>query len=312
MKARIAKEVHDFAALPIRFPALTSYSVETTHYLYIRANAPRIPTENTPRELFLVNVPVDATETHLRSLFAEQLGGARVEDVGFEDTRVGKGIKAPVVQSSGKRGKKRKRGVEKPTEDGEEGGDEVGLLPEIRDRLLHRSGGTAIVRFVDRASAEMALRATRKAVKTGQKINWGAGVEKTLSPLGSTRYATQHKLRYPDPAVLQASIDAIMTAFSAQEAERAQQLAKQRSVPDEEGFITVTRGGRNGPAREVETKAREEELKKREKDRVKDDFYRFQVREKKKERSQDLVKGFEQDRKRVEEMRKRRGRIRPE
>ena len=306
---KIATQVHDFAVLPLRLPAIPSFPTETTHYLYVRANAPKVPTEDTPRELFLVNVPVDATESHFRSLFAEQLGGARVESVDFEGTRVGKGIRAPVVNPQSKKGKKRKRGVDDASTEIEE---EVGLLPEVWDREIHRSGGTAVLRFVDRQSAERALREARRAVKSGREIIWGAGVEHRLPPLGSARYLSHHKLRYPDPAVLQSSTDEFMAAFSIQEAERAQQLARQRSLPDDDGFVTVTRGGRTGPAREEEAKAKEENLKKREKNRVKDDFYRFQVREKKKEQAKDLVKGFEEDRRRVEEMRRRQGRLRPE
>jgi ribosomal RNA-processing protein 7 len=43
-----------------------------------------------------------------------------------------------------------------------------------------------------------------------------------------------------------------------------------------------------------------------------EDFYRFQVRDKKKSEAKDLVQQFEEDRRRVEEMRKRRGKARPE
>lgn len=306
-KSKIATQVQDFIVLPLRRPALPSFPKETTHYLYLRPNAPRVPTEDTPRELFLVNVPIDATEVHLRSLFAEQLGGARVENVDFEDARVGKGIKAPVSHTDGSKSRKRKRGAEESS-----GEEDVGLLPQTWDREVHRSGGTAVVRFVDRASAEMALREARRAAKAGTEVLWGAGVEDKVPPLGLARYKEHHRLRYPDAAKLQTSVNAYMEAFAAQEAERAKKLAKQRSEPDEDGFITVTRGGRTGPARDEEAKAKEEELKKREKNRVKDDFYRFQTREKKKEQAKDLVKGFEEDRRKLEEMRKRRGRIRPE
>jgi ribosomal RNA-processing protein 7 len=308
-KEKTATRAHNFVILPLRYPAVPAFPRESAHYLYLRSNAPKVPTDDTPRELFLVNVPVDATESHLRSLFADQLGGARVEGVEFEDTRVVKGIKAPVVRHEGERRKKRKRVDE---DGGQELDGKVGLLPDVWDRELHRSGGTAVARFVDRASAKMALREANRAVKSGKEIVWGAGVEGKVPPLGSARYLAHHKLRYPDPALLQASVDSFMEAFSAQEAERARQLARRRSIPDEDGFITVTRGGRTGPAREEEAKAKEEELKKREKNRVKDDFYRFQVREKKKEAAKELVKGFEEDRKKVEEMRKRRGKIRPE
>lgn len=303
--SKVATTVNDFMVLPLHMPASASFSQESTHYLYLRANTPKAPTENTPREVFAVNVPADTTEKHLRSLFANQLGGVRVESVAFEGARVGKGISAPVapVQQS----KKRKR------DDEEEGAtaEEVGLLPEVWDRELHRSGGTAVVTFVDRASAELALKEVKRAIKHKTKISW-PGDKGIAAPLGSARYMAHHAMRYPDHAVLQASVDAFMTAFTAREEARTAALAKLRAEPDEDGFITVTRGGRTGAGREEDAKTKDVELKKREKSRTKEDFYRFQVREKKKEQAQDLVKGYQEDQRRVEEMKRRKGKFRPE
>lgn len=301
---KIATTVNDFLVLPLRIPASQAFAKECTHYTYLRANTPKVPTENTPREIFAVNVPVDATEKHIRSLFANQLGGVRVEGVAFEGARVGKGISAPVAPVQ--QNKKRKR------DDGNEATvEEVGLLPEVWDRELHRSGGTAIVTFVDRASAELALKEVKRAVKSKTPINWVAD-KGVAASLGSARYLTHHTLRYPDHAVLQASVDAFMSAFTAKEEARTAAMAKLRAEPDEDGFITVTRGGRTGAGREDEAKAKDEELKKREKSRIKEDFYRFQVREKKKEQAQDLVKGYQEDQRRVEEMKRRKGKFRPE
>lgn len=310
-KSQAVSAVADFLVLPLHVPAQPSFSREAIHYLYLRPNAPRVPTEDTPREVFLVNVPIDATATNLRTLFAEQLGGSRVEKVDFEGVRVAKGIKATAPASDAKKGKKRKR----ESDDAAYGlgGQEIGLLPEVWDRPLLHSGATAVVRFVDRASAELTLREARRAVKSGRKITWSADADTHgAASVGSARYLRHHRLRYPDAAVLQDSVDTFMAAFSAQEAERARSLAKQRAVPDEDGFVTVTRGGRVGPAREEEARAKEEELRRRDKDRIKDDFYRFQVREKRKEQAKDLVRDFEVDRRRVEELVRRRGRIRPE
>ncbi|KAK1064038.1 hypothetical protein LTR12_015179 [Friedmanniomyces endolithicus] len=291
-------------------PPLPSFPRETTHYLYLRPNAPKSPTETTPRELFLVNVPVDATETHLRALFAEQLGGARVESVGFEGgRRRGRGITGPVaVGTASGRGKKRKRGV---VGEGEVGTEEreVGVLPEVCEREVQGSGGTAVVTFVDRASAEMAVKEARRAARNGRKVVWGAGVGEKVPALGLAGLRADHALRYPDPAVLQQSVDDFMAAFSAQEAE----LARVRSVPDADGFVTVTRGARMLPAaREEDAEKMEEGARKREKKKVGEDFYRFQVREKRKEEQLGLVRGFEEDQRRVEEMRRRRGKMRPE
>lgn len=301
LETRIPTQVQDFTILPLTVAPQPSFPKQTTHYLYLRPNAPKIPTEDTPRELFLVNVPVDATEAHLRALFADHLGGGRVEDVDFESPRtVGRGIKAPVVRTEA-RGKKRKRGAESVGTEGEE----VGVLPATWDRELHRSGGTAVVRFVDRASAELALRSARHAAKSRREISWPSDEDVGTPLLGLARYRKHHELRYPDHEVLQASVDAYLSAFDAAESEKARKLARMRSVPDEDGFITVTRGARNNPASEGQTKAKEEVLKKRDKKRVGEDFYRFQLREKKKEQAKSLVDGFEEDRRKVEEMRRR-------
>jgi ribosomal RNA-processing protein 7 len=109
--------------------------------------------------------------------------------------------------------------------------------------------------------------------------------------------------------VLQASVDAYMTAFADQEASRARALTRQRAEPDEDGFVTVTRGGRMGPAR-LEEAQEKAELQK-EKQKGKEDFYRFQMREKRKEKANELLKGFEEDRKKVEAMKMKRNKFRP-
>ena len=116
-----------------------------------------------------------------------------------------------------------------------------------------------------------------------------------------------HKLRYPDKAQLLESVNTYMTAFAAKEAAQARLHAKQRQEPDEDGFITVTRGGRTGPARhEV---AQEQAEKQKQKQKGLEDFYRFQSREKRKARAGELVKKFEEDKERVKRMRERRGRL---
>ena len=71
----------------------------------------------------------------------------------------------------------------------------------------------------------------------------------------------------------------------------------------------MARGGRAGPARIEEAEKKKAELEERRKNNgVKDDFYRFQNREKRKEAEINLRKRFEEDRRRVARMRERRGR----
>jgi ribosomal RNA-processing protein 7 len=122
-------------------------------------------------------------------------------------------------------------------------------------------------------------------------------------------YKRHHEMQFPLKGDLQAAVDAYMISFTASEASRSRLLARQRAIPDEDGFITVTRGGRVGPARNEEAQEKQEELQKKEEEKRAGmgDFYRFQVREQKKQRAGDLVKRFQHDRRRVDDMRKQKG-----
>ncbi len=99
-----------------------------------------------------------------------------------------------------------------------------------------------------------------------------------------------------------------MTAFANKEASEARSLARQRQVADADGFITVTRGGRTNPARQEV--AQEQAEKQKEKQKGLEDFYRFQSREKRKQRAAELVRKFEEDKEKVRKMKERRGRFR--
>lgn len=100
-----------------------------------------------------------------------------------------------------------------------------------------------------------------------------------------------------------------MTHFAALENQRARQSKRLRQQPDEDGFVTVTRGGRAGPARQEEAQAAVEKQKQKAGTGLKD-FYRFQLREERKKAQGELLRKFEEDRKKVDEMKKRRGKFR--
>jgi ribosomal RNA-processing protein 7 len=305
--------ISSFTTLPLLLPPTPSYLTKNaTHTLYIRPNAPKIPQEADSRSLFLVNVPVDATVAHLKGVFAGLVGSkGRVEDVIFEGEKP-KTSTAVAVREKGV-GKKRKRGevVE----------DEVGdiELPNIWGRETRKSGGSAVVVFVDVKSMEGVLKAVRKLHKSSNSKQerkypvWGEGIA-NVPAMGSSRYASHHALRFPEPGTLQHNVDAFMTAFNLNETHRQREATRARNVPDADGFITVTRGGRVGPAKAEEAEKKRKEMEEREKERTGEGFYRFQVREKRKMEQGELVRRFEEDRRRVEGMRERRGKggFRPE
>ncbi|KAI9735401.1 MAG: Ribosomal RNA-processing protein 7 [Claussenomyces sp. TS43310] len=318
MSPQMPATIAGYSILPISFPPTSAYPVQVTHYLYLRPHAPKVPTPKDDRSIFLVNVPVDSTAAHFRAIFATLVGAGRFENITFERDRKKDMTAAsvPAVEMKEKSGKKRKRA--QADENPPLGSENAGQLPQVWDRALHGSGSSAVVIMVDAKSVEAVFKAVRKVQKSEEYPVWGVAADGTpvdAPPLGSQRYLTHHALRYPDKAVLEASVDAFMTAFNRKEEEMAQAAKRARNVPDEDGFVTVSRGGRTGPARreEAEEARRKEHAKEEEKKRTMGDFYRFQGRERRKAEQGELARRFEEDRKRVENMRKeRRSTFRPE
>lgn len=322
-----ASEIAGYTVLPLQLPATPLFPTPAIHFLYLRPHEPRIPDPDAPRSLFLVNIPVDTTETHLRNLFSTRLSAGRVERVKFEDA---KGPQSQELEQQQRqdaqsasdqtaRGKKRKRSAPSST-DLERQLDTI-RLPTTWDRKLHRSGRHAVVVFVDRAAMELSLKAARKMSAKWSKAEGKGGnsaalavpwelAESTAAPppqLGIKRYRAHLQARYPPRDELLALANEYMSIFTAAEEARAREAAMRAQQVDEDGFITVTRGPKlSGPA----AVAREEEIKEliekqKKQQEGKPDFYRFQMREARKERVNELRKKFSEDLKRVQEMRTR-------
>lgn len=201
-KRTVPTKTGEFTILPLTLPAqpgLPPACTNAKHYLYIRAHAPTNPTPDTDRSLFIANIPIDASESNIRRLFAEQLGGARVESVEFDSAipagAVRKRAREEPVAEKGK-GRKRKRDEEIVAEGVVE--DEESALPRIWLAPLRKSGGAAVVVFVDRESRRGALKEVQRAVREGVEVKWVGG-EKGLvgvereSPVRET-FAPQRRI----------------------------------------------------------------------------------------------------------------------
>lgn len=314
-------EIAGYTALPLTLPSTPSFPVPATHYLYLRPHEPRIPDPDTPRSLFLVNTPIDTTETHIRHLFGTQLASGRVERVDFESARAGKksgAAQIALAQGSGTnvaKSKKRKR----MTADELESKLDAVSLPSTWDRELQRSGSHAVVVFVDRASMEASLKAARRVARKASSstsssssssgITWGEGIEDRVPALGLQRYVAHQAACYPPRAELLRTVNEFMNVFGEVGEARKRDAARRAAEPDEDGFVTVTSGPRLTSAAGEEEAKRLVEKQKKSSEGF-EDFYRFQSREKRKERQIDLLKKFDEDRKRLEEMKMRKGKIR--
>lgn len=313
--SKVPSTVGDLIALPIVLQS-KALNKDVKHYIYIKAYDPKIPDEEAVRSLFLVNIPVTTTESQLRYLFATQLSAGHVETVHFAEQN---GISShsssiiattkPTTREPAKSQTigKRKRQSQVTAEHIETTMSKY-TLPSATPTQFHSTGSTAIVTFLDRASRDLTLRACRKAAKhSSQPIIWSAGLPASKAPpLGLARYQAKRALTFPVRSDLLRSVDEFMTTYSEFEDARARESAKKRAEPDEDGFVTVTRGSKGVvKADEIEAiKAREEA--KRKKNVGLDDFYRFQTRERRMEEQGMLERRFKEERERVNEMRRRR------
>ncbi|KAL5358941.1 ribosomal small subunit assembly protein [Aspergillus floccosus] len=303
-----ALEIAGYTVLPLQLPETRTYPKPATHYLYLRPHEPRIPDADTPRSLFVVNIPTDTTETHLRHLFGAQLASGRVERVEFEALPTKKkGLTlATTTQGNVTKSKKRKR----VTADDLQTQLDAIALPPTWDRELQKSGARVVVVFVDKPSMEASLKAARKAAKKSPLV-WGADLDEggRLPALGLPRYLAHDEARYPSRAALLGAVNDYMTVFTQVAEARKREEMRRAQEPDEDGFITVTSGPKlTSAAHEEEARALVE--KQKQKSQGLEDFYRFQSREKRKERQNELLKRFDEDKKRLEELKRRKGKIR--
>lgn len=317
--------IADFQVLPVAIPPLPSFPKQVLHPLYVRRDAPQVPTPKSSRQLFLVNVPVDSTEAHFRALFATLLGAGRFESIVFEEDNQTQDQANSALPTKAVRlqalAKKRKRDAD----------EEDSVAAELQTsnvwpRRLHRSGSIAVVLLVDEKSVELSLRAVAKLHKTKKFPVWGEGVE-TRSvavsdggggtadrphALGVPFFQAHNELSYPSKSATQERVDAFFVDFNRREKEAAELAKRLRSEPDDDGFVTVTRGGGRAAAasRDEAEEARRRMVEKQEKKkRELSDFYRFQLRERKKAEHAELREKFQLDRRRAREHRegKRRG-----
>lgn len=302
----------DFAILPIKIPGTPSYPSSAIHEVRIRRNAPKIPTADDSRSLFLKNIPADSTEGHFRAVFSELVGAGRFETMSFDDATTTRSLpvdSAQAIKLAGFRKRKREE-VEAEEREREE---QASQLPPIWPRRLQRSSSTAVVLLADEKSVQLVLKAIAKVHKTRKYPSWGSSGGDG-NHLGSSWVASHLQLSRADKHATQTAVHAFFDAFNRREKEATELAKRLRNEPDEDGFVTVTRGGRAAPAGRNE--AEEAKRKMVEKDEKKKsemkDFYRFQLRERRKAEQAALLRSFEEDKRKVNAMREKRGKFRPE
>lgn len=259
------------------------------------------------------NVPSDSTEPHFRAIFTDLVGAGRFESITFEDQEdsvlavdPARAMKIAVLA------RKRKRA---DVEEEERREEETARLPDIWTRPLHKTSSSATVLLADEKSVHLVLKAVAKIRRTKKYPVWGENLADEEVPLLGAPWISSHlRLCRADKAEIQKSTHAFFNVFNRKEKEAAELSKRMRNEPDEDGFVTIVRGGKAKPANqfgaeEARKKMVEKDIKKKSDMR---DFYRFQLRERRKQEQAALLRRFAEDREKVNAMREKRGKFKPE
>ncbi|KAM4881937.1 ribosomal RNA-processing protein 7 homolog A [Thomomys bottae] len=122
---------------------------------------------------------------------------------------------------------------------------------------------------------------------------------------GIHKWISDYKDAVPDPEALREEVDTFMEAYDRKIAEEETKAKEEDGVPDEEGWVTVTRRGRRPALPRTEAaslRVLEREKRKRARKELLN-FYAWQHRETKMEHLAQLRKKFEEDKQRIELMR---------
>ncbi|KAF9928051.1 Ribosomal RNA-processing protein 7, partial [Linnemannia zychae] len=299
-------QLSNFYILPLHMPSLTlsqtslqksSNYKNIHHYLYFKKHESPKEDAKTPknRTLFVINIPIDSTESQIRELFkpcgrvvsVQFLNRVRENTLTKEEReqqeelerfeREAAEIEAQ-VQAAGSKGKKgsanRATGSGKQDQEGQ--------------RRLYATGSQAYVVFLEEQELNKAL-----AMKKKNRVWIHTGADATpadvakLNGLGVSKWLNEYHTRRPDPASLQLKVDDYMDKFERSEYEAQQAALARHNTMDEDGFTLVTRAGNKGHNSDgviTITAAKAEDVKNlKPKKKELQDFYRFQMREAKRD-----------------------------
>ncbi|CUA70150.1 hypothetical protein RSOLAG22IIIB_00498 [Rhizoctonia solani] len=282
------------------------------HYIYLREN--QSGTKNAAdaslkpdgRTLFLVNVPCDATDRDLISLF-KSVG--TVERVIFP--------KQLATQSDNPEGEQEQESdggnVTSKSKSKTSPPPKASPLIDASLRRISNSGRTAHVVFLDESSLNRAL-----SLSSSKHVLSWPPADTSAEPRGLGLYLKRHQSLRPTLDTVSKHVDAYMQRFDfEQTAKRAAVSEYKKGVPiiDEDGFELVTRGGAYGKtigggvgvaSKKFELAAKRGDLaavKKRKKGRDKskdlEGLYAHEQREKKRKAFMELRERFEEDKKKV-------------
>ncbi|CAN7983916.1 unnamed protein product [Ixodes hexagonus] len=245
-------------------PVTFSSETRSSHTLFFKEHNVREKDDLKPRSrtLFVVNVPPYCTEECLKRVFAD----------------CGKVVKVWLQKT--------------PSSTGSDNGA-TNFFPSTAPATGFM---VAYVVFLKENSVQRALSLS----VTEPRVLFPEGGGPAAS-VGLAKWCNEYKSRFVDTEALQKEVDAYMSVYDKRLEEEKARAKQMDGVPDEEGWITVTKYGKRPVIPRTDAVSRKinaaEKKKRSQKELL--NFYSFQIRESKMEHIAQLRKKFEEDKRRI-------------
>lgn len=278
----MVKDIKGFKVISLQLPPVGDLD-QTSHEIYVKPHTTRDLDGDETTSLFIVNLPPLPSLRGMKALFSQINSGAIIQNYyGREIYNPTGGCQWDMFVNLSKLSSK-EFGVEL---------NEIDSLPI----------GCGVVTFIDRDSLDLILSSINKQRNL---IVWDSS-----EPTGAKRYNGKSKIH--DPIQLEEEVSQALLEFQEREVEAENEVQELREIVDEDGFTLVvgkqskTKSEILGVTKSIDDLRNGEELKQKADDKQKLDFYRFQVRERKKQEMSELLSKFKDDQERVKQMRQKR------
>ena len=260
----------------------------STHYVYFKKHDSRTNPDSTNNtSIFLCNLPILSDLQTIKKYFQSVALGATIE--GYTQSYLTDTTEDVWLD------------LTKLTSD-----LPVGNTDETASKLPKNC---AVVTFIDKSSFQLAFNSLKRLASSGTVSTW------PMKDITSSYFLNLYKLKILDKEKLSEKVAQALKDFDNAEQESIENLQNQASLVDEDGFQLVVGShrktkagilGKQNLASTVESEKAKNKMKKKEKQ----DFYRFQLRQRKKEEMNELLSKFKSDQEKVRLMKEKK-RFRP-
>ncbi|KAF6065094.1 Ribosomal RNA-processing protein 7 (RRP7) family protein [Candida albicans] len=245
---------------------------KSIHYIYFKKHESK-GTANDNRSLFICNLPISTDLSTIKKFFQKVAIGSTIESfINSLLTDYPEDIWINLTKLT----------------------SDLDLVDAVDEQASKLPKNCGIVAFIDKASFTLAFNSLKKLSSSLTECEW------PIQQFTSNYYLKQYQKQILDPNSLTEEVSQALIDFDKAEQQSIEELQSQRNLVDEDGFTLVKLASTVGVVK-AQSKMKSKE---------KQDFYRFQLRQRKKEEMNELLNKFKLDQEKVRMMKEKK-RFRP-